>query len=50
MLFVLHNLYLFQTMRQLKQLLSVSEVYDYVEIVFDSLEGLTSLDNKIVSL
>ena len=50
MLFVLHNLYLLQTMRRLKQLLSVSEMCDYVEIVFDSLEGFTSLDNKIVSL
>lgn len=37
-------------MRQLKQLLSESKKYDYVEIIFDTHEGLSSLDSMIVSL
>ena len=37
-------------MRQVKQLLSKSETCDYVEIIFDSHERLSSLDNMIVSL
>jgi hypothetical protein len=37
-------------MRRMKQLFSEGKMCDYVEIIFDSHEGLTSLDNMIVSL